>query len=258
MKKPGAPDALLFDVTGTLVDMSRSQVAAITQTVDRWLGAKDAVSVGQVQPVRQSVGYNNEWDTTYAVTRLLEQGVPPEEWAERAQALLPIDRTDPQFQRLRSIFQTLYLGSERYAEFEDVTPPFENTEGLIALETSFVTGGLLAELIRQRGYKLGVATGCPMQEACYSLDRQDLLGSDRLDEQFVVGLEDTKRTKPYPGPLLEAARRLDAERPLYFGDNLSDIEAARSAGMPCVYVGGQAAGAGAEESLITRVLRSLL
>ena len=50
----------------------------------------------------------------------------------------------------------------------------------------------------------------------------------------VVGGDTTARAKPHPDPLLHAARHIgvEAERCLYVGDDLRDVQAARSAGMP--------------------------
>ena len=56
--------------------------------------------------------------------------------------------------------------------------------------------------------------------------------------EVVVGLEETSRHKPDPGPLLEGARRLglDPSRCVYVGDAVVDVQAARAAGMGAVAV----------------------
>lgn len=52
----------------------------------------------------------------------------------------------------------------------------------------------------------------------------------------IVGGDTTPRAKPFPDPLLHAARLLDIEPAacIYVGDDLRDIEAARAAGMRSV------------------------
>ena len=64
----------------------------------------------------------------------------------------------------------------------------------------------------------------------------------------VVGGDSTPHAKPHPGPLLEAARRLNLEpgRCIYVGDDERDMLAGRAAGMATVaatygYLGGSAA-----------------
>lgn len=54
----------------------------------------------------------------------------------------------------------------------------------------------------------------------------------------VVCFGDTARAKPFPDPFLEAARRLNVlpEACLVFEDSQLGVEAARSAGMQCVFV----------------------
>ncbi len=51
--------------------------------------------------------------------------------------------------------------------------------------------------------------------------------------RVLVAGDTTPHSKPHPAPLQEAARRLDvpAQRCLYVGDDLRDMQAARSAGM---------------------------
>jgi 2-phosphoglycolate phosphatase len=55
----------------------------------------------------------------------------------------------------------------------------------------------------------------------------------------VVGGDTCPRPKPYPDPLLFAARAIGAapERTLYVGDDERDVQAARAAGMPVVVAG---------------------
>jgi N-acetyl-D-muramate 6-phosphate phosphatase len=56
--------------------------------------------------------------------------------------------------------------------------------------------------------------------------------------RVVISGDTTARAKPFPDPLLEAARRLalPAEACLYVGDDLRDVQAGRAAGMSTVAV----------------------
>lgn len=55
----------------------------------------------------------------------------------------------------------------------------------------------------------------------------------------IVGGDTCPRAKPYPDPLLFAARHLDVEpaEALYVGDDERDVQAARAAGMPVLVAG---------------------
>src|SRR5262245_61974508 len=63
----------------------------------------------------------------------------------------------------------------------------------------------------------------------------------------VVCGDTTARAKPYPDPLLEAARRIGrpAERCVYIGDDLRDVQAGQAAAMATVAVGWGYLGDGA-------------
>jgi beta-phosphoglucomutase-like phosphatase (HAD superfamily) len=79
----------------------------------------------------------------------------------------------------------------------------------------------------------------------------------------VVGSEDTARLKPDPEPVLLALRLLKAGRAgaWMIGDSSADAEAARSAGIRSVLVGGRAAGGDlAAESVqaLTRLLVTMM
>ena len=56
---------------------------------------------------------------------------------------------------------------------------------------------------------------------------------------IVVGGDTCARAKPYPDPLLFAAKRLEVDpaEALYVGDDVRDVRAARAAGMPVLVAG---------------------
>jgi len=252
--KSASLDAIIFDVTGTMIDMDRSLVRAIEMTVNNYFN-EPVLTAELLWRTRRLAGYNNEWDTTYALVVLMEARTPEEDWTTAAQNLLPINRTDSLYCRLRDVFQTYYLGSELFERLEKTKPPFACEPGLRLEEKRIVSKELIVQL-KAAGYKVGIATGCPRAEVLISLRAQGLLGPDYFEPNDVVGLEDTLLNKPDPAPLLEAKRRLGARNALYVGDSLSDIEAARRAGMPCLYVGDQDSEEGA--AFINGVLRCFI
>ena len=86
-----------------------------------------------------------------------------------------------------------------------------------------------------KNYKLGIATSRPRQEALFALNNLGLIKF--FNERFIIAQEDTKNEKPAPDPLLEAKRRMGAKQPIYVGDSINDVLAAKSAKMPCIFVG---------------------
>ncbi|EDY87690.1 phosphoglycolate phosphatase, bacterial [gamma proteobacterium HTCC5015] len=93
----------------------------------------------------------------------------------------------------------------------------------------------LAEAIdvwEQRGLPWGIVTNKPSRFA------EPLLGALGLTERVSVWLggDSLPRKKPFPDPLIEAARRLDLEPQacVYVGDDRRDVEASQAAHMPCI------------------------
>jgi beta-phosphoglucomutase family hydrolase len=81
---------------------------------------------------------------------------------------------------------------------------------------------------------LGVASGGFRRQIETTLD---VLGIRSLFKA-VVCVEDTVRGKPFADPFLEAARRLDVPPPecVVFEDSPLGVQAAKAAGMECVFV----------------------
>ena len=96
--------------------------------------------------------------------------------------------------------------------------------------------GLLPMLdeLAGRGYRLGIASNSPAHYV------QRILTSAGIADRFacMVSAEEVTRGKPAPDVYLEAARRLGIAPActLAFEDSPSGVQAARSAGMYCVFV----------------------
>ena len=120
-----AVDAVLFDVDGTLVDVSRSYFQAIRLTAEEISGK--AVPMRLVREVKSLPGMNNDWDATVEVLRMM--GVR----STRKQVY--------------PIFQKLYIGM--------------GGNGLIKSEKPLLELRLLGKI----GKKMGIVTGRPRNEA---------------------------------------------------------------------------------------------
>ena len=134
MKQPY--DALLFDMDGVLVDVTKSYRKVIQQTAGYFL--KREVKMSEVNEIKKKVGMNNDWDATYALIS---------------------DKTIP-YRKVKGIFQKIYWGKEE-------------TNGLINDEQLLISKEQLLQL-KERYIRLGIVTGRPKKEAQYVLDRFNL------------------------------------------------------------------------------------
>lgn len=215
-------DAVLFDMDGTLIDESRSYREAIRLTAEFLL--RDAVTMDEIDQIKRFPGFNNDWDTTWAlVGRRLHGSILPPDAA---------DRGSWAYRRLRAVFQTYYLGDRLWCELSGEEPPFDYGEPLISRETPLMA---LETLERLSGLRLGIATSRPRIEALMALRQHSF---DRyFDESVLVCLEDATPEKPHPAPLRELVRRLGCVRPVYVGDTINDAFAALRAGMSFIQIG---------------------
>jgi pyrophosphatase PpaX len=87
----------------------------------------------------------------------------------------------------------------------------------------------MLEQLKEKEIPLGVVTAKRRTQTMYTLELFDLLSYFDV----VIAKEDTKKHKPDPAPLIEAAKRLhidDLSRLLYVGDSTHDLECANRAG----------------------------
>jgi len=129
-------DALLFDMDGVLVDVTKSYRKAIQQTANYFL--KREVKISEVNEIKKKVGMNNDWDATYALIS---------------------DKTIP-YGKVKGIFQKIYWGDK-------------NAKGLIDKETLLISKKQVLKL-KSIYKKMGIATGRPRKEAQYVLNRFNL------------------------------------------------------------------------------------
>lgn len=183
--------AVVFDLDGVLVDVSSSYRQAIAHTVAA-LGGGD-VTPQQVQAMKNSGGYNNDWDLSQELLRQRGRRV--------------------ELARVIEVFNQFYLG-----------PQGDGEGGLIELEQWLLPMDLLAAL-RQR-YRLSLFTGRPRTDANYVLQRFQV--SEAFDH--VITHEDVSVHKPDPEGLYEL-KRLYAPMPiaLYVGDSIDDARCAAAA-----------------------------
>jgi len=190
--------ALLFDMDGVLVDVSRSYRRAIEETVEHFTGRK--IGENTIQRYKNYGGFEDDWKLTHAIVTDTAMEVP--------------------LSRIVEEFQDRYRG--------------DDWDGFITEEPPLIDDATLDQL-RADGHLLGIVTGRPEEEAQWTLDHRNwtdyfplLVGKEKQGE----------RPKPDPFPLEHSLTMLAAagcdlapEEVAYVGDSVDDMEAAREAGM---------------------------
>ncbi len=137
--------AVVLDIDGVLVDVADSYRRAVVDTVQRVYG--ETLDRAAIQPFKDAGGFNNDWLVTDAIALYVlarEQGFTDdvttftgriaEQGGGRAGAKAVVETAlssagyeavinafDPD--RLRTVFQALYLGGDLFAELEGEEPP---------------------------------------------------------------------------------------------------------------------------------------
>jgi HAD superfamily phosphatase len=234
-------DAVVLDVDGVLVDVADSYRRAIVEAIEVVYG--ESIPRAAVQQFKDAGGFNNDWELTDAAALYVlarregldcELGAFTDAVAERGGGLDAAEAVvrdgladpDPVFERwapdrLRAVFQQLYLGSERYRELEGAEPDLD-VPGYIDDETVLIEASTRDALA---AYPLGVLTGRPAAEAAIALDRAGLA----VPAEHTFTMDDWAAGKPDPAALVELADRLGATRLVFVGDTLDDVKTARNA-----------------------------
>ena len=237
-------DAVVLDIDGVVVDVADSYRRAIVESIERLYGA--TIEKRDIQPFKDAGGFNNDWELTDAAALYvlasregLDLGLSA--FTDRVaatgggvsaaetvvlDALGPAERErvmnewDPD--RLREVFQQLYLGSDLFRDIEGAEPAMD-TPGYIHDEPVILESETVATL--QESYDVGVLTGRPAAEADIALDR---VGLDVPDEHRFT-MDDWDEGKPHPRALVTLAERFDADSVVFVGDTLDDVKTAVNA-----------------------------
>ncbi|HKI95691.1 MAG TPA: HAD family hydrolase [Gemmatimonadales bacterium] len=190
-----APQALLFDLDGTLVDVTGSYEEAIVRTVASFLAPRRPPSRARVLAVKRSPAANDDVDAVLmALARLGRR--PPRAEVERR-------------------FDALYLGTA-------------GRPGLVRTERWLISLGALRHLAAW--VPLAIVTGRPRLHADLAFTRRCL----RACFSAVVTVDDAPGKKPDPAPLRVALRHVGVRHAWMIGDAPADLLAARRAGVPAI------------------------
>ena len=156
----------------------------------------------------------------------------------RGLAPVPLAQVRPHVsQGARGMICSAFEITTEHPEFQGLREEFLETYGAnLCVDTRLFPGmdGLLDEL-EQRRIAWGVVTNKFERFARPVLEGLGIAQRAAV----VVGGDTCARAKPFPDPLLFAARQIDVEPAdtLYVGDDARDVQAARAAGMPVLVAG---------------------
>ena len=203
--------ALVFDLDGVLVDVSRSYREAIKMTVRHFAGVE--ISDRDIRIYKDRGGLNNDWDLTMAV--LKDCSLSPSRSA------------------VIRVFQNYYLGND--------------FDGLIKNEIWLLDRAVLEDLSDKFG--LGIVTGRPRAEMRHTLRRFNVLSF--FPVVVTMDDLPPGRGKPDPLGILQALSRLGHREGYYVGDTIDDMKAALSAGLtPLGALQAGGAGRGTKRALL--------
>ncbi len=237
-------DTVVLDIDGVLVDVADSYRRAVVESVEHVYG--ETIPKADIQQFKNAGGFNNDWEVAdaaalYVLARREGMELALEQFTDDIEGLgggLPAARTvvseelppaerervlaawEPD--RLRDVFQQLYLGASLYRDLEGGEPDIE-TAGFLADEPVLAEQETLAALTDR--YHVGVLTGRPAAEAEIALERVGLSVPDAA--RFTM--DDWAGGKPDPDALLCLAEQFDAGTVAFAGDTLDDIRTAANA-----------------------------
>ncbi len=183
--------AVLFDMDGVLVDVSRSYLVTIQKTVEFFLG--NLIGLSEIQEYKNRGGMNNDWDLTECLLR------------DRGKPVAKKDIID--------IFQDIYLGYK--------------FDGLIRNEKWLMSRDILDQVAAS--YSIGIVTGRPRMEASYVLKRFDV--TDYFRVLVTMDDVPPDKNKPDPYGIVLAMQCLSVSSAYFIGDTVDDMVAAIGAGV---------------------------
>ena len=267
-------DCVLFDIDGVLVDIRKSYNAAIKKTVEYMLKSitgrsfRGLVTDQIILKFRQSGGFNNDTDTTYAITLAMLAHAPKsvakgrkllmqvakgadetgylsvekslakhgiERWKKLLNYPAPVKDSI-----LARVFDELFYGPELFRKQNNLEPKYwVIRRPLIKNDKISVSIKTMKKLHEMFGGNLAIVSGRSRLAAEYSL--RPVMKYFNLDA--CVFLEDERRefAKPNPYAIKQAMEVMGLSTAVYAGDSAEDLLMARraekEAGIKIAFVG---------------------
>jgi phosphoglycolate phosphatase-like HAD superfamily hydrolase len=267
-------ECALFDIDGVLVDIRKSYNAAIKKTVEYMLKSitdrsfRGLVTDQIILKFRSSGGFNNDTDTTYAIT-LAMLAKSPKNIAEGRKFLMKVAgnaddtgcKSVEKFltsygiekwkgllnypapikdSMLARVFDELFYGPELFRKQDHLEPKYwTGGRPFISYDRIDVSVKTMKKLNEMFNGNLAIVSGRSWIAAEYSL--KPVMNYFNLDA--CVFLEDEKReyAKPNPYAIKHAMEVMYAKTAVYAGDSAEDLMMARraekEAGLKIAFVG---------------------
>ena len=266
-------ECVLFDVDGCLVDVRKSYNTAIKKTVDftlKYVAAvaraasynfrhSNLVSDDIILKFRQTGGFNNDVDTSYAIC-LAELSNPHRDISSSREFLYEVasnsdengitsvekfltsSTSSSSIEYLKklldypapagksviaTVFDELFYGPELFKKLHGFEPRFYFGKPLIENDKLVITRRTMDLLSRKFNGNVAVVSGRSKLAAEYSL--QPIL--DIFKQDACVFLEDERRqyAKPNPYAIVRAMKNMGANTAIYAGDSFEDLIMVRKA-----------------------------
>jgi phosphoglycolate phosphatase-like HAD superfamily hydrolase len=255
-------DCALFDIDGVLVDIRKSYNAAIKKTAEHMLKStigkafRGLVTDQIILKFRQSGGFNNDTDTTYAIT-LATLARAPKSVAEGRKFLMQVAASADESgyvsvekflanygiekwkkllnypaavkdSALARVFDELFYGPELFRKQNSMKPKYwAGGKPLIKNDRISVSAKTMKKLHEMFNGKLAIVSGRSRLAAEYSLEPI----MKYFNINACVFLEDEKReyAKPNPYAIRRAMGAMGARTAVYAGDSAEDLLMARRA-----------------------------
>lgn len=249
-------DCTLFDIDGVLVDVRRSYNEAIKKTVEFVLKRRGLVTDGLILRLRQSGGFNNDADTSYAIALAIMANPQPTiakarrflldvaenadetgiESVEKYLAPYGIEKhkeilaypAPVRDSYIGRVFDELFYGPKLFEKQNGVSPKYCNPKRpLIKNDRLAVSRATMKLLHKEFAGNMGIVSGRSRLAAEYSLAPI----MEYFNASACVFLEDEKReyAKPNPYAVKRAMSAMGATTALYAGDSAEDMMMARRA-----------------------------
>jgi HAD superfamily phosphatase len=255
-------DCVLFDIDGVLVDVRKSYNAAIKETVEYMLkfitgnSFQRLVTDQIILKFRQSGGFNNDTDTSYAIT-LATLANPPKNISEGRKFLARVAENADESGRisvekflaiydidkwkkvltypapvkdsmLARVFDEIFYGPDLFRQQNHLEPKYWTSgRPLIKNDKLTVTVKTMKKLNKMFKGNLAIVSGRSRLAAEYSL--KSII--KYFNSDACVFLEDKKReyAKPNPYAIKHAMKLMSARTAIYVGDSVEDLLMARRA-----------------------------
>jgi len=266
-------DYIIFDIDGVLIDVKKSYNEAIKNTVKFVVrnlikkDLKDLITDQIILKFRQTGGFNNDTDTSYAIILALlsypdlqnanlekfllevaehadETGIESVEKYIRKLSLNKISPSDYLINIdkildylnypgkvgdsiVSTIFDEFFYGQELFLKRYKIKSKYYFGKPLIEKDRIVITDNTIRKLIERFNSKIAMVSGRSKIAAAYALDNKFYL----LNEKNSIFLEDEDRkfAKPNPYGLKKVINKINTSDILYCGDSIEDLIMARRA-----------------------------